>query len=156
MVSKENIDEINRACFKHMYKYLYSLSHNHKLLGVKIDNKLNFDLHINDKCKTASGQLNALLRLEPLLDFNAKNILIQSFIYANFNYCPIIWHFSSSKSLQKIESLQKRALRFLYNDQQSSYNALLSKGGQTTMNIYRLNVFFMAILNDLSITYGTG
>ena len=127
-----------------------------KLLGVKIDNKLNFDLHINDLCKTASGQLNALLRLEPLLDFNAKNILIQSFIYANFNYCPLIWHFSSSKSLQKIESLQKRALRFLYDDKQSSYNALLAKGGKTTMNIYRLKFLCTEIyksINSLSPLY---
>ena len=97
-----------------------------------------------------------LLRLEPLLDFNAKNILIQSFIYANFNYCPLIWHFSSSKSLQKIESLQKRALRFLYDDKQSSYNALLAKGGKTTMNIYRLKFLCTEIyksINSLSPLY---
>ena len=110
-----------------------------KLLGIKIDNKLNFDLHIFDLCKTASGQLNALIRLKSFLNFDAKYILTQSFIYANFNYCPLIWHFSSAKSLHKIESIQKRALRFVYNDQESNYEELLKKAGKKTMNVYRLN-----------------
>ena len=43
-------------------------------------------------------------------------MLVQSFVYTNFNYCPLVWYFSSAKSLQKIEQLQERALRFLYND----------------------------------------
>ena len=127
-----------------------------KLLGIKIDNKLNFDLHINDLCRAASGQLNALFRLNHFLDFNAKKVLIQSFIYANFNYCPLIWHFSSSKSLLKIESIQKRALRFLYNDRESNYTALLVKAGKTTMNIHRLKVLCTEIyksINSLSPPY---
>ena len=33
-----------------------------KLLGVTIDHKLNFDLHVRKICKTASTQLNALFR----------------------------------------------------------------------------------------------
>ena len=35
-----------------------------KLLGIKIDNKLNFNLHRNDLTKTSSGQLNAIIRLK--------------------------------------------------------------------------------------------
>ena len=55
-----------------------------------------------------------------------------------------------------MESLQKRALRFLYDDQQSSYNALLAKGGKTTMNIYRLKFLCTEIyksINSLSPLY---
>ena len=33
-----------------------------KLLGVHIDNKLNFNEHINKICKPARNQLNALVR----------------------------------------------------------------------------------------------
>ena len=80
-----------------------------KLLGIKIDNKLSFDLHISDLIKASSGQLNAIIRLNSILSFDARRILLQSFIYANFNYCPLVWHFSSSKSLQKVENMQKRA-----------------------------------------------
>ena len=33
---------------------------NVKLLGVKIDNELNFNSHVSDLCKNASAQLNSL------------------------------------------------------------------------------------------------
>ena len=83
-----------------------------KLLGVKIDNKLNFDKHIYDLCKQSSAQLNAISRFKNILPRKAKSVLIQSFIYANFNYCPLVWHFSHTKALLKIEMIQKRSLRF--------------------------------------------
>ena len=41
--------------------------------------------------------------------------------------------FSSAKSLNKIESLQKRALRYLYSDYESPYDTLLAKSGKVTM-----------------------
>ena len=34
-----------------------------KLLGIEIDNKLNFEKHILNICKKASNQLNAICRL---------------------------------------------------------------------------------------------
>ena len=67
-----------------------------KLLGITIDNKLNFNEHISKLCKSASAQLNAIFRLRYKLPFKAKHILINSFVNANFSYCPLIWHFSSS------------------------------------------------------------
>ena len=35
-----------------------------KLLGVHIDDKLNFNKHINKICKSTGNQLNALVRLK--------------------------------------------------------------------------------------------
>ena len=37
-----------------------------KLLGIEIDDKLNFNYHINNICKSASNQLNTLIRLKHL------------------------------------------------------------------------------------------
>ena len=87
-----------------------------KLLGVTLDCRLDFDPHILNLCKKAATQLNVLKRLKVFIGFKEKHILVQSFVYSNFNYCLLVWYFSSSKSLQKIEQLQERALRFLYND----------------------------------------
>ena len=89
---------------------------NVKLLGVTLDYKLNFDPHISNLCKKAASQLNVLKRLRSFIGFAEREVLVQSFVYSNFNYCPLVWYFSSSKSLQKIEKIQERALRFLYND----------------------------------------
>ena len=30
------------------------------------------------------------------------------------NYCPLVWHFTSSNSIKMIEKVQERLLRFLY------------------------------------------
>ena len=82
--------------------------------------------------------------------------MVQSFIYANHNYCPLIWYFSSAKPLLKIECIQKRALRFLYNDHVSLYEELLTKANSHYMNIYRLKILCIEIyktINDLNPGY---
>ena len=45
--------------------------------------------------------------------------------------------FSTAKSLNKIESLQKRALRFLYNDYSISSEVLLEKAVKVKMSVNR-------------------
>ena len=121
-----------------------------QLLGVQIDDKLNFDIHVSSLCKSAAKQLNAMIRLKEFLNFNAKKVLVNSYIMSNFNYCPLVWMLCSAKSQFKIESLQKRALRFLYNDFSSSYEKLLDKAGKTTMNVNRLRVLCVEIYKTIN------
>ena len=78
-----------------------------ELLGIQINDKLNFNLYISEICKPAANQLNALIRLKTFLSFHAKQFLINRYIISNFNYCPLLWMFSSTQSLNKIENLQK-------------------------------------------------
>ena len=91
-----------------------------KLLGITLDYEFNFDTHTSNLCKKAAAQLNVLKRLKSFIGFTEKETLVQSFVYSNFNYCPFVWYFSPSKSVQKIERTQERVLRFLYNDNNSS------------------------------------
>ena len=49
-----------------------------------------------------------------------------------------MWHFSSANSLQKVERIQERALRFLFNDNSSPYEELLKKSGKNYMHVSRL------------------
>ena len=76
--------------------------------------------------------------------------IVQSFIFSNFEYCPLVWYFSSSKSLQKIEKLHESALRFLYNDHTSSYNDLLSKSDRWTMLTSRQRVLCIEIFKTVN------
>ena len=43
------------------------------------------------------------------MGYKENKNLIDSFVYANFNYSPLVWHFCPAKSLRKIEKIQKRA-----------------------------------------------
>ena len=127
-----------------------------KLLGVHIDDKLTFNEHINKICKSARNQLNAMIRLKSFLGLKEKEVSVNSFTYSNFNYCPLVWMLSYKISIGKIESLHKRALRFLLSDYVSSCEQLLEKSGKCNMNIRRLS--FLCIetyktLNDLSPSF---
>ena len=114
---------------------IVSIKKSVKLLEIHLDNRLNFNLHINTIHKSVSNQLNALVRLKKLLSFEQKKVLVNSVIVSNFDYCPLVWFISSAKSLKKVENLQKRALRFLHNDCHSSYETLLHESGKTTLNV---------------------
>ena len=87
-----------------------------KLLGIEIDNKLSFEQHISTLCNKASNQLNAIGRIEKLMGFKEKEVLLNSIVYSKFNYCPLFWHFCSSKSLCKIEKIEEQPLRLLHSD----------------------------------------
>ena len=100
-----------------------------KLLGVQIDDQLNFNLHISNICRSAANQLNALIRLKRFLDFEEKKTRINNCFYPNFNYFLMVWMFSCAKSLNKVESLQNRVLRFLYDNYESSYDSILKIAG---------------------------
>ena len=121
-----------------------------KLLGVQMDDQLNFNLHISNICRSAANQLNALIRLKRFLAFEGKKTLINSYLYSNINYCPLVWMFSSAKSLSKVESLQKRPLRFLYDSYDSSYESLLKLAGKSTMNVTRLRILCIEIFKTLN------
>ena len=90
------------------------------------------------------------------LDFEEKKMLINSYLYSNFNFCPLAWMFSSTKSLNNVESLQKRALHFLYEDYVSSYEELLQKARKKTMKVntnrLRTKVFVLKFINRSTIS----
>ena len=76
-----------------------------KLLGINIDDQLKFNEHISILCSKAAMQLNALSRLQKYMGKSEKEAIINSFILSNFNYCPLVWHFSSCESIRKIEKI---------------------------------------------------
>lgn len=127
-----------------------NIEDNVKLLGITFDNKLKFDLHINNICKNASRQLNIMYRFRGIFDFKLRETVHNTFIMANFNYCPIVWHFCSKASTMKMEKLQERALRFLFNDKVSSYEVLLGKCNSTTLHIARLKSICIEVFKSLN------
>ena len=121
-----------------------------KLLGVQIDAELNFNLYIVNICRSEANQLNAFIRLKKFLSLEEKKFLINSYFYSNFNYCPLVWMFSHAKSLKKVEALQKRALRFLYNDYNSSSEEILKKSEKFCMELKRLRYLCIEIYKTIN------
>ena len=116
-----------------------------------MDHKLNFDPHISDLCNKATTHLNVLKRLKSFVGFEERKILVQSFVFSNFNYCLLVWHFSSAKSAHKIKKMQERALRFLYNDNNSTYEELLVKSDKCYMHVAHLRNLCIEIYKTMEL-----
>ena len=65
--------------------------------------------------------------------------IINSLIYANFDYFPLVWHFCSCKSYRKIEKIQKHCLRIILDDYTSNYETLSEEDKTSTMNVKRIS-----------------
>ena len=85
----------------------------------------------------AKKQVPGFLDLENTLVFQKKKTLIQAFLYSNFNYCPLVWHVISMRSTNKTASIQKRALRMLFNNYATTYDSLLAKANKPSTEIKR-------------------
>ena len=72
-----------------------------KLLGVIIDKKLSFKSHISSLCKRASQKLHAVARVSTFMDPVKLRLLMNSFINAQFSYCPLIGCFMTEFYMQK-------------------------------------------------------
>ena len=79
-----------------------------KLLGVHIENKLNFGHHVSHICQKAGKQVKVLGRLSRVFNESNKLLLYSSFISCYFNYCCVLWHFCNNSDTLKIEKLQRR------------------------------------------------
>ena len=78
--------------------------------------------------------------------------MIEVFVFSNFSYCPLVWHFTSMASTNKIESIQKRALQLLYNDYTST-SFCESKSSMEPKRYRTLALEIFKTLNVLKPTY---
>ena len=106
-----------------------------KLLGVKLEWKLNFDDHISVVCKKARGKLNVLAIITPFIGLSNKRILMNAFFNSQFSYCPLVWMCHSHTNNRKVNWLNDRYLRIIYNDKQSPFSELLEKHGSVSIHI---------------------
>ena len=123
-----------------------------RLLGVQLDNKLNFSQHISAICKAATRQLNCLFRLGRFLDQKSKLLLYKSFVLSNFNYCPAVWHFCGSVNALKLEKIQFRALKFVYNRYDLDYFSLLRMAGLPTLELSRQRAIAIEVFKAIHKT----
>ena len=109
-----------------------------KLPRVTIDDKRSFENHINKLYRLASFQWKTIFKLKFFKIFQPKKLLIETFVYLNFNYCPLVWHIRIAKSLQKI-GIFKTEL----------YNTCMMILGMVTLNYCKHQAKLLWQLKDL-------
>ena len=124
-----------------------------KLLGIIIDKDLNFQSHTKSIIKAANQKLSALIRVAPsMTDFNRK-VIFNSFFKGQFNHFLLLWMFSKRAVNHKINKPHERGLKALLNEETSTFNDMLSKSNDTTIdvkNIQKLMIEFYKYLYSLS------
>ena len=118
-----------------------------KLFGVFLDSELSFSEHISSVCRKASQQIGVLRRLRKIIPTHAKLQLYKAFILPRLTYCSTIWHFCRASNKHKVDRLQERAFRVVFNNDPVSYDELLRLAELPSLFNRRLQE--IAILNYL-------
>ena len=113
------------------------------VLGVELDEDLNFHTHVEFVCSETAKQINAMSRINNYLDNKSRKFIYNSFIVSNFNYCSTVWMFTNRRNLNRLDKLNKRALRLVYNDKTSPYNDILHK--YNCNDVYKMCTISLAV-----------
>jgi len=92
----------------------------YKLLGIYLDEHLTFDAHVNHLCKKLSRSLYCIKMAKNNSNPPGLRALYFALIHSHLSYCPIILNCMTKSNLNKIEKIQKKAIRII---SKSPYNA---------------------------------
>ena len=105
-----------------------------KLLGVIIDNKLDFTEHLNTVCKKANLKLHALNRISRFLSPEQHVLTINAYIKSLFNYCSLVWMFCYRRIVHKINKIHEQSLRLLLKNYKDDFQDLLRSSGDISIH----------------------
>ena len=127
MSGKIDIFLISEDHFIAIQDFIIQNSNQEKLLGITLDNKLAFDVHVSKLCGKASQKLHALVWISHFMSTKQRQIIMKTFIQPQFGYCPLVWMFHSRKLNSRIIRSHERSFRLVYADNKSPYQQLLEK-----------------------------
>ena len=94
------------------------------VLGIQIDNKLNFENRIKSLCSKASQKIGALQRLTYLLNAQKKK-------KKSVQFYNKIWMFCSRRSNSLVNNVHEKIFRIVSDDHNSSYSELFNDKERT-------------------------
>ena len=88
--------------------------------------------------------------MKKILPFETRKCLYLAFIIPHFNYCSETWHFCNTSAIAKLEKVNERALRFVFNEKQRPYSELLNKIGLLSHENQRLAKIVCTVFNVIN------
>ena len=102
----------NSSCTKLVINDVYiDFVHQYKYLGVILDSHLTFNKHLNNIIKITAHKINLLSKVRQYLTINACTNIYKTMILPYFDYGDILFINSPKKLLDRLDRLQRRALR---------------------------------------------
>lgn len=110
---KRRID-LNRYSISMNNTEISLVSHS-KNLGLILDDKLNFEKHVNKVVGLSFLKLKMLNKLKYSLDAETKLKLIHSLVYPHLDYClPVYYNYLTQSNKNKLQKIQNAGMRFAY------------------------------------------
>ena len=82
-----------------------------KLLGVHLDNNLNFSKHVNSVSKSCHFHLRALRHIRSTLDLDAAKLIGHALVNSRLDYCNSILYGAPELSISKLQRIQNALAR---------------------------------------------
>ena len=84
-----------------------------KVLGVTIDQHLNWNQHVFTVHSKVSQALYVFRKIKSHLPYRYRIMFYNAFIQPHFDYCSIVWSTTSGFNMNRLLKLQKRAARLI-------------------------------------------
>jgi hypothetical protein len=82
-----------------------------KLLGININDKLNWGEHVDNLAKRAGQRLGILRKARHILPTSALATLYKTRVRSVMEYCSPIWQNAPCTALNKLDTIQRKAIR---------------------------------------------
>ena len=102
-------------------------------------------------CKISGQKLNAPSRISTFLNKDKKMIIFNAMIKTQFSCCHLTWMFSSRQSNNLKIKVLERSLRFITNDEDSSFETLLQNNKNITVHQRILQVLMIEVYKIVKV-----
>ena len=109
------------TCTYDLGSSVISYVHSMKLLGVATGKDLNFTEHVADIVHRVSNQIQVMQRHKKLINTETKTKLCNAYLLPHLYYCSVLSHHCGQGNLKKLEKINERSLRFVFNDIENNY-----------------------------------
>ena len=96
-------------------------------LGVIIDDRLTWTDHVNSIRGKISMSIGIMRKLRSILPLKTLFMLYNAFVLPYLDYCSLVWSGTSSGNLQRLYTLQKKAIRICTNSHFIAHTSPLFK-----------------------------
>ena len=122
--------QLGKTCIPCKYVmegHVLEMSDCEKDLGVHIDDKLNFDKHIDEKIKKANRVLAIIRKTFTHMDPNIFCQLFKGLVRPHLEYAQAVWSPQSKDQIDRLEDVQRRATKLIPGFYNMSYPDRLRK-----------------------------
>ena len=133
-----------------------------RYLGVILDNKLTFNEHVDAITQKATNLLNLCRRNLYMCPPNIKETAYKSLVRPHLEYASPAWSPHTLRNINRLESVQRRAARFVTNNYVYGPESNLSESISSKLKwlplqhrraVYDLNMFYKIRNNLININF---